>query len=131
MMKKEAKCCGKKKNGHWSKRFIFWNSSPLVEEKFYLITCPLNTLAIFSPMLYNDPKVIKCQVGQHMQCGERFHFWPTSFSLVYTHTPPYPFSRKNQMVLDESLCHLEHVFCHESQIKELVPLLCCHVVLIK
>jgi hypothetical protein len=22
-----------------------------------------------------------------------------------------------------SLCHLEHVFCHESQIKELVPLL--------
>lgn len=97
-MKKEVKYCGKKKNAHWSKQFIFWNSSPLVEEKFYLITCPLNTLAIFSPMLYNDPKVIKCQVGQHMQCGERFHFWPTSFSLVYTHPRPRLLSKESNGV---------------------------------
>jgi hypothetical protein len=27
-------------------------------------------------------------MGQHMQCGKRFHFWPKSFRLVWPPPPP-------------------------------------------
>jgi hypothetical protein len=69
------------------------NSSPLVEEKFYLITCPLNTQANFFCqcfMMTQKSSNVKWANTCNVQCGERFHFWPKSFSLVY----PTPSPRK-------------------------------------
>jgi hypothetical protein len=69
----------------------------------------------------NGPTHAMCNVERDFTFDPKVLAWFT----------PHPPLEKNQMVSDESLYHLEHVFCHESQIKELFPLLCCHVVLIK
>jgi hypothetical protein len=128
----------KKKNAHWSKQFIFLKFVTSCEEEILLDNMPSRyTSNVFLPMLYDDPKSHEISNGPtHVMCNVKRDFTldPKSFSLVYHRpahpTPPHPLVRIKWCWM-KVLCHLEHVFCHESQIKELVPLLCCHVVLIK